>query len=160
MATDDDALATLRMLVEREPLAVLATHHGGQPHAGLVGFAASDDLTHLVFATPKATRKYEHIRADGRVAMLIDNRSGRTEDFEEAAAVTAVGRGREAGPEEAGPFAALLLEKHPNLEEFVTSPASAVIVVDIESYSVVTHFQDVVEFRIGRGKLRRHTRSE
>ncbi len=148
MGTKDQASNALETLLRSQPLAVLATHCDGQPHASLVAYAASEDLKHLVFATPKSTRKYTNILADDRVAMLIDSRSNRVSDFEQAAAVTVTGHAREQDRNTSGRFAEFFLAKHRHLAEFVASPASALIIVDVDRYSLVTGFQDVVEFRM------------
>jgi hypothetical protein len=151
MTTQDDAWRALRKLMASQTLAVLATHCEGQPHASLIGFAATDDLKHLVFATPKSTRKYANLQADGRVAMLIDSRSHRVSDFKKAAAVTVAGRVRELKRKKGSRLAELFLAKHGHLAGFVASPTCALIVVDVERYSMVTRFQDVVEFQM-RGR--------
>jgi heme iron utilization protein len=142
MGTDEQASATLKTLLTSQRLAVLATHSDGQPHASLVGFAVTDDLKHAVFATPRATRKF----ANDRVAMLVDSRSHRASDFEQAGAVTVVGRARQVRRKKGSRFTRLFLEKHTSLEAFVMSPTCALMVVDVERYSLVTRFQDVVEF--------------
>jgi heme iron utilization protein len=146
MGTDEQALATLKTLLTSQRLAVLATHSDGQPHASLVGFAVTDDLKHVVFATPRATRKFANLQADARVAMLVDSRSHQASDFEQAGAVTVVGRARQVRRKKGSRFTRLFLEKHASLEAFVMSPTCALMVVDVERYSLVTRFQDVVEF--------------
>jgi nitroimidazol reductase NimA-like FMN-containing flavoprotein (pyridoxamine 5'-phosphate oxidase superfamily) len=151
MGAADQPEKTLRELLDRQPLAVLATHCSGQPHASLVGFWATDDLKHVVFATPKPTRKYNNLQADGRVAMLIDNRSHRVADFKTAAAVTVVGRVREIKRKRRSRFAAGYVRKHPHLEEFLAAPTCALLVVDVERYSMVTRFQDVIDFDLSKG---------
>lgn len=154
MPTQDSAWRKLRTLMMSQGLAVLATHRGGQPHASLVGFAVSDDLKHLVFVTSKSTRKYANVQADGRVAMLIDSRSHRVSDFKKAAAVTVVGRVREVKRKKGSRFAELFLARHGHLAEFLASPTCALLVVDVEKYSMVTRFQDVVEFQMRVRKRR------
>ena len=67
----------LRELFESQNLGVLATHHSGQPYASLVAFYATEDLRHLFFVTPKATRKFENLKADSRVALLQQYQSDR-----------------------------------------------------------------------------------
>jgi general stress protein 26 len=42
----------------------------GAPQAAVVGFAVSDALE-IVFDTTEATRKYENLRADPRIALVI-----------------------------------------------------------------------------------------
>jgi hypothetical protein len=41
------------------------------------------------------------------------------------------------------------LAKHPYLKEFATSPNCALVEVRIDTYHVVTRFQEVVEIHVG-----------
>ena len=61
----------LEELFRSQNLAALSTHNDGQPYASLVAFYATDDLKHIYFATPKTTRKYANLTADGRVAVMV-----------------------------------------------------------------------------------------
>ena len=81
----------LQKLFKKQRLAVLATQKNGQPYSSLVAFAVTEDLKHLIFATSRATRKYDNFSSDSRVALLIDTRTNKVSDFHHAMAVTAVG---------------------------------------------------------------------
>ncbi|MDB4433414.1 pyridoxamine 5'-phosphate oxidase family protein, partial [bacterium] len=94
---ESELRSRLGKLFQEQRLAVLSTHDQGQPYSSLVAFSASDDLTHLHFATNRATRKYANLHRDGRVSLLVDNRSNSASDFREAMAVTVTGRAREVG---------------------------------------------------------------
>ncbi len=144
----DGLESLLRDLFGSQRLAVLATQREGQPFANLVAFAATDDLKHLAFATTRATRKYANLSADSQVAMLVDNRRNQVSDFENAAAVTAIGKAEEAGGEYRVRLLEVYLSKHPHLKGFATSPTSALIKVNVEKYDVVRRFQHVVELRV------------
>lgn len=139
--------AVTRLLSSRR-VAVLATHDHGQPYTSLVAFAATDDLKRLLFATPRATRKYANILADARVAMMIDNRSNKADDLREAVAVTAIGRVEEVERKPGSRHVKCLLAKHPDLEEFVTGADQALLTVIVDKYVVVSRFQQVKEYRV------------
>jgi hypothetical protein len=65
--TRDELVRFLR----RYKLAVQASvAPGGAPQAAVVGFAVTDDLE-IVFDTVEATRKYENLRADPRIALVV-----------------------------------------------------------------------------------------
>jgi nitroimidazol reductase NimA-like FMN-containing flavoprotein (pyridoxamine 5'-phosphate oxidase superfamily) len=134
--------------LSRERLGVLSTCGGQQPYASLVAFAATDDLSHIVFVTPRPTRKYANLTANARVALLVDNRSNRASDFRRAMAATAVGRVREVRKARNSRLIRNYLEKHPHLEDFVWSPTCAVLDVWVESYYVVERFQQVSELHL------------
>jgi hypothetical protein len=145
MSHDPSHLEILRELLSSQLLGVLGTHHAGAPYTSLVGFAATDDLRSLLFATGRQTRKHENLAADARASMLVDNRTNRPADFTEASAATAVGIVEEIGADDRADLEALFLAKHPHLESFVRSPSSALLSLRVSVYMVVTRFQHVIE---------------
>ena len=140
-----------RRLLRKERFAALATHADGQSYATLVAFAASLDLRRLVFATMRASRKFANLIAEPRVALLIDNRSNEETDLQEAIAITATGQATAVDGAERAVLQALLIERHPSLAGFVSSPGCAIVRVDVEAYHTVTRFQTVDEFHPGTG---------
>jgi nitroimidazol reductase NimA-like FMN-containing flavoprotein (pyridoxamine 5'-phosphate oxidase superfamily) len=136
-------------LLASQRLAVLSTHHHGQPYASLVGFAAEADLSRIYFATPETTRKYRNLREDPRASMLIDSRTHQESDFHRAAAVTAVGRAVDIEPGSAAASAkALYLSRHPYLADFLRAPTTRFIEVGVVRYLLVENFQEVMELRM------------
>jgi nitroimidazol reductase NimA-like FMN-containing flavoprotein (pyridoxamine 5'-phosphate oxidase superfamily) len=140
----------LRDLFSSQRLAVLATQSKRQPYGNLVAFIATGDMKHLLFATPRATRKYANISKNPRVAMIIDNRSNQDADFHRAAAVTATGVVKEVEGSEKQSLLRLYLSGHPYLKDFVSSPTCALLKTDVETYYVVRQFQNVMELHIGK----------
>lgn len=140
----------LRQLFDKQKLAVLSTHHQGQPYASLVAFAATDDLRQIVFATPRATRKFSNITADARAAMLVDSRSNKVSDFRRSMAATAVGTVGEVRKTKVSRLIRLYLDKHPHLSDFVRSPSCAVLRLEVGSYYAVDRFQHVMELHVNR----------
>ncbi len=139
----------LRGLFTSQRLAVLATQGGqAQPYGNLVAFMATKDLKHLLFATTRATRKYNNISMNPRVAMVVDNRSNQESDFHQAVAVTATGQVKKTKGKERDRLQKLYLTKHPYLKEFVSSPTCALLKMDVETYYVVRQFQNVVELHM------------
>jgi nitroimidazol reductase NimA-like FMN-containing flavoprotein (pyridoxamine 5'-phosphate oxidase superfamily) len=151
MAVKEDRIReTIRKLMSDEKVAVLATDADSQPYATLVGFVADEELKHVYFVTTRATRKYAALTDNPRVAMLVDNRSNRFQDFREACAVTALGRAVEVDKEAHGKVLGDYLERLPHLEEFVNSPTSALVCISVRAYYLVTRFQHVMELHIER----------
>ena len=138
----------LAALLTHEKLGVLSTCGEQQPNASIVAFATTEDLQHIVFVTPRTTRKYANLAANARIAVLVDNRSNRASDFRRAMAATAVGRVREVRKARNSRLIRIYLDKHPHLEDFVWSPARAVLDVWVESYYVVERFQQVSELHL------------
>lgn len=139
---------TIQDLLRTQRLAVLSTQGSGQPHASLVAFAASDDLKYLYFATARTTRKYHHLDVDPRVAMLMDNRSNQESDVHSAIAVTATGRAGEVIDHERDLGVRIYLLKHPYLQDFVRAQSCALIRVEVDTYYLVSRFQQVMELHI------------
>ncbi len=133
-----------RLLAEAR-FAVLATQRGGQPYANLIAFAAGEDLSTLVFVTPRATRKYENLRRDPRVAVLVADSRNSPADLAVAAAATGIGEARELEEGARDEALARLLARHPALAEFVRAPTCAAFAVRIRRYVLVRRFQEVTE---------------
>ncbi len=147
MTSDTESRETLHDLFRSQKLAVLATGGSAHPHTSLVFFTATADLGQLVFVTSRNTRKFTNLETDGRVSVLIDNRRNLPADFAEGVAVSAAGTCRVVEGAERDRLAHLHLRQHPTLENFLAEPATAVIAVDVETYGLVSRFQDVAEFR-------------
>jgi len=146
-----EPVGQLQALVKAQRFAVLSTRQDdGHPYASLVAFCASSDLRQLVFCTLRSTRKFANLEAEGRVALLIDNRSNDETDLQQAAAVTVVGACAEAHGEERALLTDCFLVRHPTMAEFVKSPGCAVMTVEVRSYYLVTRFQSVVEVEVRR----------
>jgi nitroimidazol reductase NimA-like FMN-containing flavoprotein (pyridoxamine 5'-phosphate oxidase superfamily) len=122
---------------------VLSVSRSSVPHATLVAFAATHDLREIVFATSRATRKFEYLRQNPRAALLIDDRSNEVRDFRDASAATAHGLATEVDPERLKELRGLYLSKHPYLDEFVRSPSCALLSIAVETYDLVGNFQEV-----------------
>ena len=134
----------IRRLVQEQPYAVLCTQSQSQPYGSLVAFACSRDLKQAVIATPITTRKYRILSECNHVALLIDNRPEQRDDFMEVEAVTATGRATLLEEEEkSGPWARLLVARHPYLEGFVAAPSCALFRIDIVRFFHVVRFQEV-----------------
>jgi heme iron utilization protein len=141
----------VRDLLRSQRFAVLSTAAETGPYASLIAFWAADDLSEIVFATMRATRKFNYLVTHPQVALLFDNRSNRDIDVRQAMAVTATGAARELTEESARAAASdAYLAKHPHLATFVASPGCAFVRVAVETYYVVTHFQSVVELHMPR----------
>jgi nitroimidazol reductase NimA-like FMN-containing flavoprotein (pyridoxamine 5'-phosphate oxidase superfamily) len=138
-------------LLDSQRFTVLSTNAETGPYASLVAFWAAADLSHIVFATMRATRKFNYLVANPRVALLFDNRSNQEVDVRQAMAVTATGGAQELTEEDARAAASeAFLAKHPHLATFVASPGCALVRVIVDTYYVVTHFQSVVELHMPR----------
>ena len=135
----------IKELLAKQQLAVLATRTDGAPHTSLIAFRTLVDLRHLIFVTGRATRKFNFLQSDNRASFLIDNRSHQTSDFRLAMALTASGRVKEVDGKGRMAMLTSYVERFPCLEEFARSPGSALMCLEVDRYSLVRRFQDVVE---------------
>ncbi len=146
---DAKALETIRQLFDSQDLAVLSTQKEGQPYASIVAVTVTPDLENIIFLTPNTTRKYDNLVASPRVALLINNSQNQVRDITNATSVTATGTAFPMTGEEEKEALALYLNRHPHMETFAISPTTAVVRVAVAKYIMVTHFQTVVEIKVG-----------
>jgi nitroimidazol reductase NimA-like FMN-containing flavoprotein (pyridoxamine 5'-phosphate oxidase superfamily) len=76
-----DIAERLKVLNRMEYFAVLATDDDGKPYTSLINFALSPDCKAVIFATPRATRKYRNMIKTKCVALLIDNWSKKAKNL-------------------------------------------------------------------------------
>ena len=149
MAKSNDTIAEeIKNLLEKQPLAVLATQGNGQPYTSLMAFAFTEDLRFIVFATSLSTRKYENIKGDSRIALLVDDRSNNGEDFQNASALTILGEACEAALEKREYYRGLYVKRHPSLESFLSAESTVFFKMDVHTYLLVSKFENVVEYQI------------
>ncbi|MBU4317938.1 MAG: pyridoxamine 5'-phosphate oxidase family protein [Proteobacteria bacterium] len=128
-------------LLGSQKLAVLSTFGKEGPYANLIAFAETEDLKTILFATPKETVKYENMKKDNRVALLVENTKNHEDDFQNARAVTAMGRVDALKGEVRSMMVKKYLVKHPNLKEFVNSTNCAFMQVKVEAHILVESLQ-------------------
>lgn len=127
-------------LLASQHLAVLATEQDGQPYTSLMAYAGSPDLSEIIVATGRDTRKHANLMAEARVALLVDNRGNGDDDFTTAAALTILGEATEVSGEELPRYRQYYLMRHPSLEPFLLAPTTALFVIRVSSYMLVENF--------------------
>lgn len=148
MTQNSELERLLRKLFSDQLLAVLGTQSRNGPYGSLIAFYATDDLKQLVFPTARSTRKYENLMEIPKASLLIDNRSNREADFQEAIAVTAIGNAKDVVGPERERLEALFLRKHPGLMDFVRSGTCALLKMEVRTYFIVRQFQQVTELHV------------
>ena len=138
-------------LLSGQRLATLSTCSAdGHPYASLVAFDADPDLSGMIFATSRATRKFANLSHEARAAMLVDNSGNVKSDIYEAMAVTALGVATELSGVERNTAVARYILKHPHMVKFVQAPSTAVLRLKVDVYYLVNRFQKVMEYHVGR----------
>lgn len=143
-----DALDKIRNLFNSQKLMVLSTCNNDKPYTSLLAFAASEDVSRLVFLTPKTTRKYENLTANSQVSLLVDNAENRAGDVYDAIALTAVGNAQTITGADKDELLSIYLERHPHLRTFSEAKTTALVCVSVSQYFLVSRFQNVIELRM------------
>jgi nitroimidazol reductase NimA-like FMN-containing flavoprotein (pyridoxamine 5'-phosphate oxidase superfamily) len=143
-----DQIATL---LSGQRLATLSTCSAeGHPYASLIAFDAESDLSGVVFATSRATRKFANLAGNARAALLIENSRNLKSDIYEAMAVTVLGVATELTAPPLDAAVERYIRKHPHLAKFVQAPSTAVLRLTVDVYYLVNRFQKVMEYHVGR----------
>jgi len=143
----EQIVTEIRDLCIEQPFAVLSTQGDEQPYTNLISFAFNEELNRFVFATPAQTRKYTLICRNGKVSLLIDNRSQQPNSINLIRAATVTGKARVLQePTEIDQWAALLIKRHSYLEKFIKSPTSGLILVEVIRFFYVRRFQEVYQW--------------
>ena len=80
--------------------------------------------------------------------MLIDSRSNLDSDIHAAVAVTATGTATEVREQEKAQSIELFLSRHPYLQDFLRVESCALVEVAVNTYYLVTRFQQVMELHV------------
>lgn len=148
MKNISESRTLLQSLLEQQSYASMATLMKSGIHSSLVAYAVSQNLEHLIICTPRATRKYNNILQNSAVSLLIDNTTNMTTDLQKAMAVTVTGTAEELSQADVPSGTDIFLKRHPYMSDFVQSPNTAVIKINVAQYDLVCHFQDVTTFKI------------
>ena len=150
MARSAPALARKRVaaVLTGQKFGILATLGRKYPYQNIVAFAATRDKKNILFATKRATSKYENLKRNKRVAMFVDDRSNRETDLRDATGVAALGEAREMRGADRKKFAAFFLRQHPLLRDFLSDPDCALFAIRVRVYYLVRRFEEVSEIRM------------
>lgn len=139
----------INTLLAGQRLATLSTcNTAGHPYASLVAFDADADLSGIVFATSRATRKFANLTSEARAAMLVENSRNQLSDIYEAMAVTAVGTVQELSGTRQEEAIARYIGKHPHLSAFIQAPSTAILRLKVTVFYLVNRFQKVMEYHV------------
>ena len=145
MNLNPEVKSRIDRVLNSQKIAVLGTSKDGEPYSCLVGFAITDDLSELVFATMRERLKYKQMQANPRVTLMIDDRDVQNSDFNDTTSLTVVGSAQDVKGDDRSKYASLLLKQHPVLSEFVSAPDCAVMRVKVDKIYVVSEFESVVK---------------
>jgi hypothetical protein len=144
-----DIACRLRVLNKTQQSAVLTTVSDQMPYSSLVRFAMLDDLSGVLFLTPKVSAKYHNLVKSPHVALLMDNRTQSGDDLLETEAITMLGIARLLHKgNKYDQLMHIFLKKHPDLKSFAEAKTTALIAVEAEKYIHVSQFQVVTIWKL------------
>ena len=141
-------LKNIAQLFESQSFAVLSTQKNDQPYSSLIAFAVNSDLNYFYFLTPNTTRKYENLKANPKVCILVNDSQNKADDVHNAVSVTGTGIAQTIDKSIEQTALDLYLKKNPNLKEFSKAPTTAFVRISMKRYFMVNRFQNVVEFKV------------
>jgi heme iron utilization protein len=133
----------LKELFKSQKVAVLATQEEEVPYLSLMAFAFTEDLACLLVATKQTTRKYHNMKQRPGVSLLIDNRAGKGDLFQDTLVVTCVGQAEPAEDIRREFYQDLFLNRHPELTSLVQSPDCLMMKITIDYYYILKRFEQM-----------------
>jgi nitroimidazol reductase NimA-like FMN-containing flavoprotein (pyridoxamine 5'-phosphate oxidase superfamily) len=130
-------------LLSEQLFAILATKSEHYPHMVIVSFIVSKGLKEIVFVTPRQTKKYAHIMKNNQVSLYIDNRNNDMNDLQSLTGLEVFGTAVELKDEETKEYREFYLAKYPDMLDFIGSPTSAFLKIEVSQYELINHFQNV-----------------
>lgn len=135
--------------MKKQIYGIISTIRNDTPHPTLVSFATTDDLTKIIFFSPKQSRKFINVQFYPNVSFFIDTTTNSPKDIENAITITAYGTlktGQDLSEEEKEKFSKIYLEKNPQMDFFIT-PSVEIMVVEVERYEYVPKFQSILDLK-------------
>ena len=148
MELNSEVKKRIDKVLASQGIAVLGTSKDDEPYSSLVGFVVTENLRELVFATMRERLKYRNMVANPRVTLMIDDRHEQKDVFNETTSITIVGSAADVKGEKRVKYASLLVSRHPILNDFVSSPDCALMVVTIDKIYIVSDFESVVKIGV------------
>ena len=133
----------VNQIISNQLNAVLSTSSDNQSYSCLVSFVITEGFNDIVFATKRKRLKYRKMAANPHVSLLIDNRENKMTDLHQTTSITIVGSVEDVTTKDSVRLSRLLLEKHPNLRDFVESPDTAIMRLFPEQVFIVDDFESV-----------------
>jgi nitroimidazol reductase NimA-like FMN-containing flavoprotein (pyridoxamine 5'-phosphate oxidase superfamily) len=133
---DEKIREKVRTVIQEQSTCVLATASKNRPHCSLMAYASNSSCDEIYLMTLKDSRKYQNMRENPAVSLLMDTRQGSFQsDPTESLALTLSGRfDRTMTDREKEQIREKLSRKHPELQDFLENPEGEPVRIIIESY--------------------------
>lgn len=133
---DDELREKVKSLIQGQDTCVLATASGNRPHCSLMAYVANASCNKIYLMTFKDSRKYQNLRENPLVSLLIDTRQDTSKsDHSETIALTLSGRFQPILEEtERKRISKELSRRHPELKDLFENPEGEPMRIIIESF--------------------------
>ena len=142
----EETIEQMKELYRKQSFGVLATQGEEELDTSLISFVVTDDFSHLIFASPRDTKKIDSIKQNQEVSILVDNRDQQPETINDIVAVSAKGHANILDKNNNEEISKALIEKHPYLKDFIDADSTVIVSVDIANYFFVSSFQETLEW--------------
>lgn len=128
-------------LIQSNNVCVLATVSGGEPHCSLMSYSTNINCHEIYMITQRESKKYRNLKENPSVSLLIDSRQ--IDSKTRIKALTITGTVQSCVDEnKKSIILASLLDKNPNLKEFIDDSASEIIVVQVKAVQLLDGIKD------------------
>lgn len=149
MSINESISTRIRELYTEKRFGVFSSIWRNQSHQTLVCFVVTEDLKFVLFATPRESRKFINSQLFEKVSFFVDSTHNDPTDLTKAITVAAVGKaysGDKLSENKKDEFLKLYLKKHPYQEQFISSPSTQFVLLEVDHYQFVQNFQTVIEW--------------
>lgn len=146
---DPEARKTLESILGGQRSGVLGTSFMDIPLCSQMAFAVAPDLRTLIVVTPRQTTKFDNMTANPNVSFLVSTARNEPGDPASAQAVTVTAFATELDGQRRHQAVTLFSGRHPNLSAFAAAPDSAVMELKVDSYQLVSNFQQLTHIGLG-----------
>lgn len=129
-------LEKIKTLLKEQELCVLATVSGDKPYCSLMLYMPEEDCRMIYMATQKNTQKYNNLKKNPAVSLLIDSRKARYGNhIPETNALTVQGVFKELQDlQKKESVRRKLMQKHPQDKAFLQKPDVEIFGIKVESF--------------------------
>lgn len=130
----------LKELLSSQQYAVLSTQKDGKPYCSLIAFAFDENVSFIIFATLRNTRKYANMSSNPEISIIVDNRTNTARDLIDGTAITITGHAEELGFSEWDEYSKIYLLKLPHMKEFIETKNCALLRLAVKDYYISSNF--------------------
>lgn len=145
MNRQDELFSVLRRIFAEQRYGILATNGEQYPHTTIVCYAPADNLSTLLFVTPRPSRKFQFLLQQPHASLFVDNRSADPEALHQSYGIEARGTATQVEDSHRNAYRSLYLAKYPELSSFIDADTNAFFTLSVQRYDIVHDFQTVIQ---------------